>query len=220
MTIQQLEKNWKSGKPDAVYLFYGEEEFSRSEMLNRALDTFLSDVSLRAFNYDQLSGDEQKLPDLINAAKNYPVMAEMRVVICKNAEKLFKTRDPEEVEEEGRRSLQLLYDYLEDPNRNTLLIFDMEKPGPKNQHPWKDIFAKTTTVEFPSLKESAAVEWIADAQKSREIPRDKSSQCISHACWNRPSTLNSELEKLLAYSGDRERSLPRCRNDDRHFSCL
>jgi DNA polymerase-3 subunit delta len=206
MTIQQLEKNWKSGKPDAVYLFYGEEEFSRSEFLNRALDTFIPDVSLRSFNYDQLSGNEHKVNDVTSCAKNYPVMAEMRVVICRESEKLFKTRDSEKSKKKDDDPFSLLYDYLDDPNRSTLLIFDMEKPGPKNQHPWKALFAKTTTVEFPSLKESAAVKWIAErSQKAGKFLETKAASALVMHAGTDLRTLNSELEKLLAYTGDREK---------------
>jgi DNA polymerase-3 subunit delta len=206
MTIQQLEKSWQAGKPDAIYLFYGEEEFSRSEMLNRALDTFIPDVSLRSFNYDRLSGSEHKLPDVINAAKNYPVMADMRLVICRDAEKLFKVRDVEKSKKKEDDPFDLLYKYLEDPNRSTLLIFDMEKPGPKNQHPWKDLFAKTTPIEFGLLKEAAAEEWIAKrAARSGKILDSKAAAALVMHTGPDLRALSGELEKLLAYTGDKEK---------------
>ena len=203
MTIQQLEKTWRSGKPDAIYLFYGEEEFSRSEMLTRALDIFISDPSLRSFNYDQLSGGDHDFNEVLNCAKNYPVMADMRVVICRDAEKLFKVRDTGKKNDD---KFDLLYAYLKDPNRSTLLIFDMEKPGPKNQHPWKELFAKTTTVEFPALKESGAAQWIAErAEKlGKKMETKAATALIMHAGTDLRS-LTGELEKLLAYTGDNEK---------------
>src|SRR5437899_2666108 len=100
MTIQQLEKTWKSGKPDAIYLFYGEEEFFRSEMLARSLDIFIPDASLRSFNYDRLSGSDHDVNEVLNCAKNYPVMAEMRVVICRDADKLFKAPGSEKKDDD------------------------------------------------------------------------------------------------------------------------
>jgi DNA polymerase-3 subunit delta len=203
MTSQQLEKAWRAGKPDASYLFYGEEEFLRAEMLQRALDTFIPDYSLRAFNYDQLSGNDYKINDVINCAKNYPVMAEMRIVICREAEKLFKTRETGKVKSKDDDSFDQLYKYLEDPNRSTLLIFDMEKPGPKNQHPWKDLFAKTTPLEFPILKEPAAIEWITEraSKAGRSFAANAAHTLISHVSADL-RTLASELEKLFAYTGE------------------
>ncbi|MFI5264044.1 MAG: DNA polymerase III subunit delta [Candidatus Kapaibacterium sp.] len=205
MTIQQIEKSWKSGKPDAIYLFYGEEEFLRSEMLERALDTFLSDISLRSFNYDHLSGNDLKINDVLAHAKNYPVMAEMRVVICRDAEKLFKVRESDKSKKKEDDPFDLLYKYLDDPNRSTLLIFDMIKPGPKNQHPWKDLFAKTTTAEFPMMKESAATEWIAERaqQLGKKLETKAANALVAHIGTDLRSLI-SELEKLLAYTGDKE----------------
>lgn len=205
MTNQQLDKAWRAGKPDAIYFFYGEEEYLRSEMLQRALDTFIPDVSLRSFNYDQLSGNDFKINDVINHAKNYPVMAEMRVVICREAEKLFKVRETRKVKSKDDDPFDQLYNYLEDPNRSTLLIFDMIKPGPKNQHPWKDLFAKTTTLEFPVLKEPAAIDWITErASKSgRALATNAAHSLVAHVGTDL-RTLASELEKLLAYIGDNQ----------------
>ena len=121
MTIAQLEKSWKAGKPDAMYLFYGEEEFLRADMLQRAIDSFIPDPSLHSFNYDQLSGNDHKIAEVIQCAKNYPVMTEIRVVICREAEKIFKTRTGEKVTPKDESRFDVLYEYLDDPNRNTLL---------------------------------------------------------------------------------------------------
>jgi DNA polymerase-3 subunit delta len=202
-TIQQIEKAWKAGKPDAIYLFFGEEEFLRADMLGRALDTFIGDVSLRSFNYDQLSGNDHKINDVISCAKNYPVMAEMRVVICREAEKLFKMRETGKAKTKDDDPFDQLYKYLEDPNRSTLLIFDMIKPGPKNQHPWKDLFAKTTPLDFPVLKEPAAMEWINErAAKSGRSLETKAAQSLVAHLGTDLRTLSSELEKLISYVGD------------------
>jgi DNA polymerase-3 subunit delta len=205
MTTQQLDKAWRAGKPDAVYLFYGEEEFLRADMLHRALDTFISDVSLRSFNYDQLSGNDHKINDVINYAKNYPVMAEMRVVICREAEKVLNTRKGEKAGPKDESRFDVLYNYLEDPNRSTLLIFDLDKPGIKTHYPWKALFAKTTPLEFPVLKEPAAIEWITErASKSgRSLATNAAHSLVSHLGTDL-RTLASELEKLLAYIGDNQ----------------
>ncbi len=205
-TIQQTEKDWKAGKADSIYLFYGEEEFLRAEMLGRALDTFIPDVSLRSFNYDQLSGNDHKINDVINCAKNYPVMAEMRVVIFREAEKLFKTRTGEKVTPKDESRFDPLYNYLEDPNRNTLLIFDFDKSGNKTHYPWKSLFAKATAVEFPALKEPAAIEWIARraSKAGRTLETNAAQSLVAHLGTDL-RTLASELDKLLAYAGDNEK---------------
>jgi DNA polymerase-3 subunit delta len=202
-TIEQVEKAWRSGKPDSIYLFYGDEEFLRADMLLRSLDTFIPDFSLRSFNYDQLSGNDHKIHDVISCAKNYPVMAEMRIVICREAEKIFKTRTGEKVTPKDESRFDALYAYLEDPNRSTLLIFDFDKAGNKTHYPWKALFANATSVEFPALKEPAAIEWIANrAKKSGRSLDTKAAQALVDHLGTDLRTLSSELEKLLAYVGD------------------
>ena len=202
-TIQQIEKDWKAGKPDSIYLFYGEEEFLRADMLERAIDTFIPDFSLRSFNYDQLSGYDHKINDVITCAKNYPVMAEMRVVIFREAEKLFAVRKGEKAGPKDESKFDPLYNYLDDLNRNTLLIFDFDKPGNKTHYPWKALFAKATPVEFPAYKENAAIEWIAErAKKSGRTLETKAAQSLVAHLGTDLRTLASELEKLISYIGD------------------
>lgn len=203
MTTQQLDKAWRAGKPDAIYLFYGEEEYLRADMLHRALDTFIPDLSLRSFNYDQLSGNDHKINDVVNCARNYPVMAEMRVVICREAEKLLNTRKGEKAGPKDESRFDVLYNYLEDPNRNTLLIFDLDKPGNKTHYPWKALFAKTTPLEFPILKEPAAIEWAtARATKMGKTLEPKAAHALVAHLGTDLRTLGSELEKLLSYVGE------------------
>ncbi|MEI8134901.1 MAG: DNA polymerase III subunit delta [bacterium] len=206
MTIQQLEKSWQSGKPDAIYFFYGEEEFLRSELLTKALDAFIPDFSLRSFNYDQLSGTTHKIADVINCAKNYPVMSDLRVVICTEAEKMLTPRGAEKVTPKDESRFDVLYDYLEDPNRNTILIFSAEKSGTKTHYPWKSIFAKVTTLEFTPLKEAAATEWIVTRAKKagRNFETKAANALVSHIGSDLRALL-SELEKLMIYTGDREK---------------
>jgi len=202
-TIQQTEKAWKAGKPDSIYLFYGEEEYLRAEMLQRAVGTFIPDPSLRSFNYDQLSGNDHKIHDVINCAKNYPVMAEMRVVICREAEKIFKTRTGEKVTPKDESRFDVLYKYLEDPNRNALLIFDFDKSGNKTHYPWKALFAKATPVEFSSMKEPEAIQWIASrAEKAGRTLETKAAQSLVAHLGTDLRTLASELEKLISYVGE------------------
>ena len=203
MTIQQLNKAWRAGKPDAVYLFYGEEEFLRAEMLQRAIDSFIPDFSLSSFNYDQLSGNDVRINDVIHCAKNYPVMAEMRVLICREAEKLFKVVQRASQKKSEDTTFDQLYKYLDDPNRSTLLIFDMEKLGNKAHHPWKELVKSTTTLEFPVMKEPAAAEWIIErAQRFGRVLDIKAATTLIAHIGTDLRTLSSELEKLISYVGE------------------
>lgn len=203
MTYQQLEKQWRSGKADSVYLFYGEEEFLRTELIRKAIDLFLPDASLRSFNLDQFDGAESRLVDVLASAKAYPVMAEARVIICRNFEKFFVRRGKTDDADSPKNAL--IADYLEDPNRSTLLILDSTKPGAKNTHPWKGLFINATPIEFAPLKEQDAMEWICDraAHFGKKLDT-RGAKMLVDLLGTDLRQLSSELEKLVTYVGSEE----------------
>ena len=198
MTSIQIEQAWKSGRADAVYFFYGEEEFLRDELIRKAADLLLPDVALRSFNLDEFDGAESKLHQVFSAAKAYPVMTDARLVICRNTEKFFTARSEERKKEEN----EMVSAYLEDPNRSTILIFDTSKPGAKNTYPWKSLHAAATAVEFGPLKEGPASEWICDrAERYGKHLETRAAQILVTLLGSDLRMLSSELEKLISYVG-------------------
>jgi DNA polymerase-3 subunit delta len=199
MTAAQIEKAWRSGKADAVYFFYGEEEFLRDELIRKSVDLLLPDVALRSFNLDEFDGTENKLGDIIKAAKAYPVMTETRLVICRNTEKLFTARSDERKQEEN----ELIGGYLEDPNRSTILILDSSKPGAKNTHPWKGLHAKTTAVAFEAMRDKDAIEWVTErSEKYAKHLDTRAAQMLVSLIGTDLRALSNELEKIATYVGD------------------
>ncbi|HET9137473.1 MAG TPA: DNA polymerase III subunit delta [Candidatus Kapabacteria bacterium] len=198
MTPSQIEQSWKKGHADAVYFFYGEEEFLRDELIRKSIDLLLPDVALRSFNLEVFDGAESKLHHIFAAAKSYPVMAEVRLVICRNTEKFFTARSDERKQEEN----EMVASYLEDPNRSTILILDSSKPGAKNTYPWKSLHANAAVVEFAPLKEGAAIEWICErAERYGKHLETRAAQVLVTLLGSDLRALSSELEKLVSYVG-------------------
>jgi DNA polymerase III subunit delta len=201
MTAELVEKGWKSGRADAVYFFYGEEEFLRDELLRKAVELLQPDQALRSFNFDQFDGAEAKLRDVLAAARAYPVMADVRLVICRNADKLFTARSDKRKEEEN----EMIATYLEDPNRSCVLILDSSKPGAKNTHPWKGLHLNSTVSEFAPMRDSAATEWIADrAARYGKRFESRAAQMLVSLIGTDLRALANELEKIVTYVGDAE----------------
>ncbi|MBS1902595.1 MAG: DNA polymerase III subunit delta [Bacteroidetes bacterium] len=201
MTPEQIEKAWKSGRADAVYFFYGEEEFLRDELLRKAIELLQPDAALRSFNFDQFDGAEAKLRDILAAARAYPVMADIRLVICRNCEKLFTARSEQRKQEEN----EMIAGYLEDPNRSCVLILDTSKPGAKNTHPWKGLLANSTAAEFAPMRESGATQWIAErAERYAKRLDTRAAQMLVSLIGTDLRALANELEKLVTYVGDND----------------
>ncbi len=197
LSYQQIEKNWRSGRADAVYFFYGEEEFLRDELIRKSVELLLPDASLRSFNLDQFDAAECKLGDVLRAAKAYPVMAEVRLVICKNLERFFSGRGGKKTGDDNP-----LAEYLDEPNRSTVLILDSGKPGAKNTHPWKGLHANATAVEFAAMKDSEATEWIVErAERHGKNLVTRAAQMLVGLLGSDLRLLSSELEKIVTYVG-------------------
>ncbi|HYM20340.1 MAG TPA: DNA polymerase III subunit delta [Candidatus Kapabacteria bacterium] len=199
MTASQIEKAWRAGKADTVYFFYGEEEFLRDELIRKSVDLLLPDAALRSFNLDEFDGIDATLGEVLSSARAYPVMAESRLVICRNTEKLFTARSDERKQEEN----EAIGAYLDDPNRSTVLILDSSKPGAKNTHPWKGLHAKSTAVGFDALKERDAIEWINErCEKYAKHLDTRAAQMLVSLIGTDLRALSNELEKIITYVGD------------------
>jgi len=201
MTHVALRADWRKGKSLPVYLFYGEEEFLRREALDLAVETFVPDVATRSFNYDIFYGGETKVSEVLGCCASFPVMAERRLVVVRDADKLFKGRSKEEKTDDPFRA------YLAKPNFDTVLILETAKPGAKNTHPWKDLFAKAETVEFTLLSDGATAKWLVDRAVHYGKTLDDEAAVLLVAYTGTDLTgLAGELEKLAAFVGDgRER---------------
>jgi DNA polymerase III subunit delta len=205
MTFEEVEKNWKAGKAKPVYLFHGEEEFLRSELLHQAPALFVPDEGTRSFNFDLLYGAETNLQSVLSLAQSYPVMAECRLLIVREADKIMKSKASTSAKsKKGAKSEDLLVNYLASPQPETILIFDMTKMGPKNTNPWKELAAKAEVIEFPIMKEPAIVEWLkARARKNQKVLAEQAARLMVGHLGTSLRTHANELEKLMTYTGER-----------------
>jgi DNA polymerase-3 subunit delta len=200
-------KAWRAGKAAPVYVFHGEEDFLRSELLHAAPALLVPDEATRSFNFDQLYGSDTTLPDVITMASGYPMMAERRVVIVREAERILRPKPAGQPAARGKKKAggDPLLSYLEHPNQDCVLIFDMEKFGARNQSPFKELAAKAEVVEFPVLKDAEAVEWVRARAASQKLKLGAEAARLMVAQLGIGlGTLASELEKLATYAGERE----------------
>jgi DNA polymerase-3 subunit delta len=208
MTYEDIEKAWSKGQAEPVYVFFGEEDFLRSELVHVLVDQFLPDEGTRSFNYDLLYGGDVQLRDVLSMAQSYPVMADRRVVIVREAEKLLKTKVAGTKSSGKNKQMQEdpLIAYLKNPNKETILLFDMLKMGPRNQSPFKELAAKAVNVEFAPMKEAAVSQWIrARAKKlGSNVSESAARLMIAHLGTSLRVHAN-ELEKLQSFtSGSKE----------------
>jgi DNA polymerase-3 subunit delta len=206
MTNDAIEKSWKSGKPMPVYVFHGEEEFLRNELIHQAADLLVPDESTRSFNFDLLYGADTSVAQIISVAQGYPMMAERRVVIVREAEKVLRTKPAGATTSRKKKSADQdpLLAYLERPNPDCVLIFDTQKLGPKNQSPFRELVAKAEVIEFPMLKDGEVSNWVRTRAKhlGRILSEGAARLLVGHLGTSLRSHAN-ELEKLITYTSGR-----------------
>jgi DNA polymerase-3 subunit delta len=205
MTYEAIEKSWAKGDAKPVYVFHGEEDFLRTELLHELPAMFLPDEGTRSFNYDLLYGSEVSLKDVISIAQGYPVMADRRVVIVRDAEKIVKVKAATKSGGSSKKAKESQEDpllaYLKNPNLETILIFDMQKMGPRNQSPFKELSTKAECVEFLVMKDAAVVQWVRKRATvlGRSLSESAARLMVAHLGTSLRVHAN-ELDKLVTFT--------------------
>jgi len=111
MTYPDILKQIKSRKFAPIYYLHGEESFLIDKIYT-ALDEegVVLDAGSRDFNRELFFGPETKANQILNACRSFPVMAQHRLVILKEAHRM------------SSKELELLTPYLKKPVPSTVLV--------------------------------------------------------------------------------------------------
>ncbi len=184
VAVSALDAALKRAAPDAAYLFHGDDEFLKEQMVRQVIDGFV-DPGTRDFNLDVVQGSAADAGVLSTALDALPVMATRRVVVVRDFPALRK---------ESREAVNR---YLARPSTDTLLVLVV--PGP-----WKAdaaIASRTSVVEFARPTEGEAAQWAATraAELSVAIEPDAARLLVS-ATGPDLAVIDGELRKLRDFS--------------------
>lgn len=171
-----------------VYLLYGEEDFLIEEATDAIVNAALTGDE-RGFNLDIMYGNEADTRDVVSHASSFPMMAEHRVVIVRDADKLAQS--------------EILANYIERPSPSTCLILACTKPDFRKK-PFVTARKHAFVVECKPLWENQIPSWIAKQAKKdkREIQPDAASMLAAYVGTSLRE-LSNELEKLYIYVGEK-----------------
>lgn len=148
LTYEQLDTSVRSGRVAPLYFFFGEEMYLMEEAQRLLSATVLQDHE-RDFNYDLVYGPEAEGAPVLALCNAYPMMAERRLVIVRDFEKL--------------KSNVLFTAYAERPNPHAVVVLVCRTKPNLTQHPYRALKDKATTVEFKAYKVPEAVRWVVQA---------------------------------------------------------
>lgn len=194
MTIEELNKQIKSGRVMPIYFFYGDEQY----LLNRRVSDIEKKIitpGMEDFNRFVFEGDKTDIEAVIEAAEQYPQMSDKKVVIVKNSG-FFNQMN--------LRNYKRIKEFSLDLPDYTCLIFiedNFDKKKVKNVDFLNDIGG---VVAFDFLPVNRLEIWIEEKAKNAEkqlFPKDLSY--FVKICGPSLGKLSIEFEKLLNYVGDK-----------------
>jgi len=184
MTHREFLQHIKKGAFHPCYFFNGTEEFLIDDCLKRLIDV-LVEPATKDFNFDVFYGNEVDAGKIVDTASAYPMLAESRVVMVKEVDKL-STSD-----------LERLAKYVLNPVQSTRLLLSSTK-GKLGNKALNTIKTHSTYVEFKPLYDNKIPGWISDfvAEKGMEITYEAS--VLLHArVGNNLRALANEIEKII-----------------------
>ena len=183
MDHKLLLKEIRNKKFEKIYFLHGEEPYF-IDVLTKAIQDNALEESERDFNQSILYGKDAEVLSLLSELKSYPMMAERRLVILKEAQ-YFK-------------AIEQLESYLENPANSTIFVicykyktFDARKKTLKN--------ALKNGVVFKSekVKEYQLAEWIQQYIKTTGYElTSKACMLLIESLGNDLGRIVKELEKL------------------------
>jgi DNA polymerase-3 subunit delta len=118
-----------------VYVLTGPDDQEKTAIASLFGD--LVEPELRAFNVERFYGTDAKPRDIVEAARTLPMMADRRIVVVLQADRLLnpRRRDTSDVDEEPG-DVEALVEYVNAPNPHATLVFvlgapDAAQPGRK-----------------------------------------------------------------------------------------
>ena len=172
----------KKGLPNSVF-FCGSEDFLIEDCLQRITHTV--DPATRDFNFDVYYGSQVDGGKIVDTASAYPMLAESRLVIVKEVNKL------------SGAGLEALAKYLERQSSTTRLVLIAEKITARNKS-WAKIKSNTCFVEFKQLYDNQVMSWMEQYLRGRGYEITSDASILVHSrVGNNLRAIANELNKIL-----------------------
>lgn len=156
MSFEATLKDLKNGQYQSVYFLQGEEPYYIDQVSDFIAKNVLGEGE-RDFNQSVLYGKDVAIQDILNEARQYPMMASHRVVIVKEAQELSRT-------------ITQLHDYIKSPTDTTLLVicYKYKKLDGKTKMA-KDLKSKGFIHTSEAIRDYKMPEWIIGQAKKKGL---------------------------------------------------
>nr|WP_027870967.1 DNA polymerase III subunit delta [[Eubacterium] cellulosolvens] len=185
--MRNIRDDIKNGTFRQTYLLYGEEEYLKSQYRDLLLKALVPDRD--SMNYNHYAGKDVDEGTIISQAETMPFFADRRVIVIEDSG-LFKKKS------------EKLADYMAELPDYLVMIF-VESEVDKRNRLFKAVGKSGRTVVFDTQNEETLTRWILQrmGKEGKKITRND-MQHFLEVTGTDMANINSELEKLLAYTMD------------------
>lgn len=167
-----------------IYLFYGEESYF-IDILTDYIQSKVLDESDKAFNQTVVYGKDTNVVDIIEAARRYPMMSNIQVVILKEAQDL--------------KNFKMLESYVVNPLNTTILVLSFKNTKSLDKRLKVNSLISKQGVVFESKKlyERDTYIWINENLKKNNLTIEQDALILFYEnIGSDLSRLASEITKL------------------------
>jgi len=199
---EKIIKELKQKQFKPIYFLMGEEPYYIDKISDYIEQNALSE-SEKDFNQVVLYGRDTSLDEIISEAKNFPMMAERRVIIVKEAQDLSRYINKKEDEDsedpnDKKQNSKAFENYVENPQFTTILVFCYKyKTLDKRKKITKNLEKNGVLFESKKLYENKVGDWINRFLSSSGYKIEpKANAMLVEFLGTDLSKINNEIEKL------------------------
>ncbi len=197
MTYEQIITDLKNKIYKPIYYLMGNEPFYIDKITNHIIKNVLTDVE-KDFNQTILYGKDTDIHTVITTAKRFPMMANLQVVVVKEAQNI--------------KNIDELLVYVENPLKSTILVINYkykDKPPDKRKKIFKAIEKTGILFDSKKLYDNQIPKWINTYlnEKKYSIAPD-AEILLSDFIGSDLNKIANELNKLIINIPENTRILP------------
>ena len=186
------------------YVLHGEDEFSRSEALDK-IKAKMGDPSMVSLNTTRLDGKRVSMSELRHASETIPFLTKRRLIIVEGLLAHIASRAERGAGTPGKTYAKELLEYLPTlPESSALVLLESTTLSSKNAFVSlaRKIKDKGYAHEYPLLSGDRLTDWIRKRvrQKGAQIEAEAAGDLATHV-GRGLRVMDQELEKLTTYVG-------------------
>lgn len=189
LTYEGLETAFRHRNLRPLYFLYGEERFLMDELQALLIEHALAPGE-RDFNFDLIYGAEAEASAVLALCNAYPMMAERRVVVVRDFEKL-----------KGNR---LFTTYAERPSPHAVVLLLCGSKPNLSAHPYRALRQHAAWGEFKRLYDNQMAGWVAArAERLGHRLEPQAASMLAEFVGTDLQAAAAEIDKLITHAGGR-----------------